>query len=199
MSRDRTRTPSSTSVAGFDQDVTPPTLVGNMSDRWDDPSEGPPEDLDPAGGVRPVKGTKVRAMARRLWSTSFAHEHNEELKCYTLSGLLESASDITAARHSPSSYLRQNRSSEIARARREDIGLSLLMRWCAESTHERNHGNIPFSVASRSVQHLGHKSSIRSWTETAGVLAKSTATLLVNVMVAVRLPCSFKQSLRVYV
>ena len=124
-SRDRTRTPSSTSVAGFYQGITPPTPVGNMADRWEDQSKGPPEDLDPACGVRPAKGTKVREMAGRLWTTSFAHEHDEELKSYMLSGLLDFASQLLLGTPA-SSWQRQNRSGENARARRKDKGLPIV-------------------------------------------------------------------------
>ena len=192
-SKDRTRAPSPTIVAGFYQEFTPPTLDVNMTDRLVDPCEGPPEDLDPAGGVWPAAGNSVRDMARHMWNTCYGEEYVKEFNLYSQSGLLNIATQMML--HTPaSSWQRQGRSGEVNAARRKDKELTLLMRRCAEAAYERNHGDIPFSIASRSVQHLGHKSSSTSWTETASVLAKSTATVLVNAMVSVRPLCSLLQA-----
>jgi hypothetical protein len=198
VGKDLTRTPSRTTAAGFYQGETPPTLDVDMTDWSVDQFEGSPEDLDPPGGVWPAAESATRKMARRMWATSYGEEYEKEFQLYSENGLLECATQMML--HLPaSSWVLQGRSTEVNAARRRDKEHAMLMRWCSEAAHQRNHAFVPFAIASRSIQHLGLKASSRSWTDTACVLSRSTSTALVNAMVDVRPPCRFEQSLRVHV
>ena len=169
-----------------------------MTDWSVDQFKGSPEDLDPPGGVWSDIESCERAMARRMWATSYEKEYAKEFQLYSENGLLECATQMMF--HLPaSSWVLQGRSGEVNAARRRDKEHAMLMRWCSEAAHQRNHAFVPFAIATRSIQHLGLKASSRSWTETACVLAKSTSTALVNAMVDVRPLCRFEQSLRVHV
>ena len=160
-SQDRTRTPSRGSAAGSCYGITVPSVGAIMRNERHDLSEGPPKDLDPADGDACIRGDKERSLAGRLWADNYDAEHDAEFREYIESGALELASQLLY--NTPaSSYVRQNRRGEVAASRSHDSYIRLMMGWCAQGVHKVNSWCTPFSIASRSIQHLGHKSSIRS-------------------------------------
>ena len=196
--KDTTRTPSPGSTAGSCYGLTTPLLSDIMRQPAVDQPAPPPKDLDPASGAFTVKGYAVRSMALRLWATTYGREHASEQEEYVRNGAYEKARALLA-NTAPSTYQQQNRSREAALSIREAKARAMRMGWCAKAAHQNNYRHIPFSMASRSIQHLGHKSSVRSWTEQFNVLARSTTVRLVNAMVAVRPACSFTPSCRIRV
>jgi hypothetical protein len=160
-------------------------------------NEGIPPHFEVEARSRPVvRGRKMEALARRLWVMDYRPEYSLEEEGYRVSGMF-GAMSMAAGLANGSTYQDQQRASPSSQAARDVKRNAMVMRWCAEGTHESNHANMPFSIAARSAAHVGHKSSIGSWQESGNVLSRDTALRLIGAMVKVRPPLPVRRTWRI--
>jgi hypothetical protein len=172
------RVPPATSVMGVNEGIPP---------HFEVEASIPPHSEVEARSSPVVRGGKMSALARRLWVTDYRAEYRLEEEGYRANGIY-GAMSIAAGMADISTYQDQNRASASSQAARDVKQAAMVMRWCAEATHEVNHGNVPFSIAARSAASMGHKASARSWQASGDVLARDTALKLIAAMVKVRPP-----------
>ena len=142
--------------------------------------------------------TKFGALVDKLNSCNWAEHIYDEALYYKKIGTLDKAMelfDVTPV----SSYIEQNRGSKTLQLERMCKKGRMILKWCAEATHENNHSIIPFSMAARSVAKIAHKATAREWSESTDVVDKKTALKYVHGQAARRPEPAFAQSLRVFV